>query len=110
MYKVRVLNELVYDMDANLTNHLVTEDWKIWRVDFTRAFRLHRTIKDVKNLVRIDRTLFAKLKALNEAELTQRTKSFLTKPEIQGVMARRDKIVAHFQKLIAEKGESEVLY
>jgi len=26
------------------------------------------------------------------------------------VMARRDKIVAQFQKMIAEKGESEVLY
>jgi len=25
-------------------------------------------------------------------------------------MARRDKIVAQFQKLIAEKGENEVLY
>jgi len=26
------------------------------------------------------------------------------------VMARRDKIVAQFQKMISEKGESEVLY
>jgi hypothetical protein len=26
------------------------------------------------------------------------------------VMARRDKIVAQFQKLIAQKGEQEVLY
>jgi hypothetical protein len=26
------------------------------------------------------------------------------------VMARRDKIVAQFQKLIAQKGEDEVLY
>jgi len=25
-------------------------------------------------------------------------------------MARRDKIVAHFAKLVAEKGESEVMY
>jgi hypothetical protein len=29
---------------------------------------------------------------------------------VKGVMARRDKIVAQFQKMIAEKGESEVLY
>jgi hypothetical protein len=29
---------------------------------------------------------------------------------VNGVMARRDKIVATFQTLIAEKGEKEVLY
>jgi hypothetical protein len=29
---------------------------------------------------------------------------------VKAVMARRDKIVAYFQKLIAEKGENEVLY
>ena len=110
MYKIRVFNELIYDTDANLTNVLITEDWKIWRVDFSRAFRLHKTLQDTQNLVRCDRVLLAKLKALNEAEFTQRTKNFLTKPEIQAVMARRDKIVEYFQKLIAEKGESEVLY
>jgi hypothetical protein len=110
MHKVRVWNELIYDMDANLTNVLLTEDWKIWRVDFSRAFRLHKTLKDAKNLERCDRALFAKLKALNEAELSQRTKNFLTKTEVQAVMARRDKIVAYFQKLITEKGENEVLY
>jgi len=110
MHKVRVFNELIYDTDGNMTNVLITEDWKIWRVDFTRAFRLYKNIKDAKNLERCDRALLAKLKALNEAELTQRTKNFLTKPEVQGVMARRDKIVAYFQKLITEKGEGEVLY
>jgi hypothetical protein len=29
---------------------------------------------------------------------------------VQAVMARRDKIVDHFQKLVAEKGENEILY
>jgi hypothetical protein len=29
---------------------------------------------------------------------------------VKAVMARRDKIVAQFQKMIAEKGENEVLY
>src|SRR6476620_11542998 len=33
MYRVRVFDSLVYDSDANLTNVLIGEDWKIWRVD-----------------------------------------------------------------------------
>ena len=48
MYKIRVFDQLVYDTDANLTNVLIGEDWKIWRVDFTRAFRLSKDLKDPK--------------------------------------------------------------
>ena len=45
MYKIRVFDQLVYDSDANLTNVLIGEDWKIWRVDFTRAFRLQGKLR-----------------------------------------------------------------
>jgi protein associated with RNAse G/E len=110
MYRIRDFDELVYDTDPNLTNVLIGEDWKIYRIDFSRAFRLQKTLKYAPNLVRIDRRFFEKLKSLDEKELTQKTKTYLTKPEIQAVMARRDKIVAYFQMLIAQKGESEVLF
>jgi hypothetical protein len=110
MYKIRVLDQLVYDTDINLTNVLIGEDWKIWRIDFTRAFRWSKDLSNPKDLVRCDRQLFERLKALDEDELTEKTKHYLNKEEVKGVMARRDKIVALFQKLISEKGEKEVLY
>jgi hypothetical protein len=110
MYRIRVFDSLVYDTDANLTNVLIGEDWKIWRVDFSRAFRLSENIQDPKDLVQCNRQLFAKLKALDSNELTQKTKGYLTKLEAQALMARRDKIVAYFNKLIAQKGENAVLY
>jgi hypothetical protein len=110
MYKVRVIDQLVYDNDPNLTNVLIGEDWKIWRIDFTRAFRLSKDLRNPKDLVRCDRKLFEKLKTLDGNELTEKTKHYLTKDEVKAVMVRRDKIVAQFQKLISEKGESEVLY
>ncbi len=110
MYRVRVLDQLVYDTDANLTNVQIGEDWKIYRIDFSRAFRLDKDLQAPKDLVQCDRQLFTKLKALDGNELAVRTKGFLTKQEVQAVMTRRDKIVDHFQKLIAEKGENEILY
>jgi hypothetical protein len=110
MYKIRVLDQLVYDTDINLTNVLIGEDWKVWRIDFTRAFRLSKDLKNPEDLVRCDRQLLAKLKTLDADELTEKTKHYLTKDEVKAVMARRDKIVAQFQKLISEKGENEVLY
>jgi hypothetical protein len=110
MYRIRVFDELVYDRDPNLTNVLIGEDWTIYRVDFSRAFRLQKDLKSASNLVQIDRKFLANLKSLDEAEFTRRTKDLLTKSEIQAVMSRRDKIVAYFGMLIAKKGESEVLF
>ena len=110
MYKIRVFDQLVSDSDPNLTNVLIGEDWKIWRIDFSRAFRVNKDVKEPKDLVRCDRQLLEKLKALDANALTEKTKNYLTKDEVKGVMARRDKIVAQFQKMIAEKGENEVLY
>jgi hypothetical protein len=110
MYRIRVFDELVYDTDPNLTNVLIGEDWTIWRIDFSRAFRTNKDLRGPKNLVKCERQLFEKLKALDANELAGSTKLYLSQDEVKAVMARRDKIVAQFQKMISEKGESEVLY
>jgi hypothetical protein len=110
MFCIRVLDELVYDTDPNLTNVLIGEDWSVYRVDFSRAFRKSKDLRGEKNLVKCDRQLFEKLKALKADEVAEKTRRYLTKDEINAVMARRDKIVAKFQSLIAQKGEKEIMY
>ena len=110
MYKIRVFDQLVYDDDPNLTNVLIGPDFKIYRVDFSRAFRLYKNLRDPKNLVRCDRQLLEKLKALDANQVSEKTKHYLSKDEVKAVMARRDKIIAQFQQMISEKGEKEVLY
>jgi len=110
MYKIRVFDQLVYDADPNLTNVLISADWTIWRVDFSRSFRTYKDLRNPGDLVRCDRQLFDKLKALDANEVAEKTKRYLTKDEVKALMARRDKIVAQFQKLSSEKGEKEVFY
>jgi hypothetical protein len=110
MYKIRVFDELIYDSDPNLTNILIGSEWQIWRIDFTRAFRTEKNLRAPGDLVQCDRQLFEKLKGLKADELSAKTKAYLTKDEVQAVMARRDKIVDRFQQLIKQKGESAVLY
>lgn len=112
MYKKRVFAELVYDTDPNLTNVLLSEDWHLYMIDFTRAFREFKELKDSANITssKCERRLLEKLRSLDRNEVAQRTKGFLQKLQIDGLMARRDKIVALFDDLIAKKGEKEVLY
>jgi hypothetical protein len=52
-----------------------------------------------------DRQLFEKLKALNADELTEKTKHYLPKEEVNGMMARRDKIVPTSNPLPWEKAK-----
>ena len=110
MYKMRVFAQLVYDTDRNLGNVLISEDWHLWMIDFSRAFRLYTTLENPKNLEKCDRLLLQRLRQLDAAELERKTKNYLNEMEVKGVMARRDKIVALFESLIAKKGEKEVLY
>src|ERR1700758_1040168 len=77
MFRIRVFDELVYDSDPNLTNVLIGEDWKIYRIDFSRAFRTTKDLQSTKDLSQCDRQMFEKLKALDGSELLQKTKGYL---------------------------------
>ncbi len=108
--KLRLFNLLIEESDPNLTNILIDKDWKVWRIDFSRAFRLHTDLQIPKDLQHCERRFFQQLKSLDAKELATRTRNYIGEAQLQAVMARRDKIVAHFQSLIADKGENEVLY
>jgi len=110
LYKVRIFRELVYDSDRSIQNVLIGKDWEVYMIDFSRAFRLSHDLRNPKNLVRCWRELLEKLRKLEAEELKAKTGEYLNKLELEGIMKRRDKILAHFDKLVAEKGEHAVLY
>ncbi len=110
MYRMRVFSALVRDTDRNLTNVLVTPDWKVMMIDFSRAFRLQAGLLHEKDLHKIDRALLARLEGLTRDGVKQATQDFLTNPELDAMLHRRALLVAHFKKLIAELGEDKVLY
>lgn len=110
MHRVRVFTQLVFDTDRNLTNLLIDPDWNLYMIDFSRAFRMHHQLKNEKDLVKCDRNLLTALRQLTLSQVEAKTKTYLNSSELKAIMARRDKIIAHFEKLIAQKGENEVLY
>jgi len=110
MYRMRVFSSLVRDTDRNLTNVLITHQWKVMMIDFSRGFRLQPELLHQADLGKIDRQLFEKLEALSKEDVSRVTKDYLIKREVDAMMVRRDLLVAHFKKLIAEQGEAKVLY
>ncbi len=109
MYQTRVFNELIYNTDPNLGNRLIMEDWSIRLVDFTRAFRRLKTLRAPKNLNRCDRRIYNAMQELNGENLTRELGEYLVKPEIQAILARRDKIMKFFNSEIAAKGEAAII-
>lgn len=110
IYKVRVFTALIYDTDRNRGNNLITEDWKIWMIDFTRAFRLERELKSPEGLVRCDRDLLEKMKGLTREAVSESVGDHLHRNEIDALLARRDLLLAHYDALIRERGAAAVLY
>ena len=110
MYVVRVFDQLIYNTDRNLGNLVITNNWQIWMIDHTRAFRMMKKIENTKNLVQCDRALLTKLKELNKNTLKEKIGKYLTGMEIDGVVGRAQLIVKFYEEEIAKKGEGAVLY
>lgn len=103
-------DQLIYNVDRNSGNLVITKDWKLVLIDHTRAFAPNPRLMERDHFDRCSRTLFASLQALNAQALTAAVKGYLNKQQIAGMLVRRDMIVAHFKKLIAERGEAAVLF
>jgi len=110
MHAARLFHELIADSDFNMTNTLIAPGWRVWMIDFTRAFRLAKALQYPNEVRVVDRKLLANLRALTRDQLQQRLGRWLSRPEIDAVLARRDLLVRAVESEIAAKGEAAVLY
>lgn len=109
MFNLRIFNQLVYNTDPNLGNVLIDKNWHVWAIDFTRAFRWHKQLEKPDALGKIDRGVWDRLRALEPQEVRETMRGVLSKSEISGLLARREKLIELFEKLIAARGEAQVL-
>jgi hypothetical protein len=107
---MRVFDELIQNRDRNAGNLVWTRDWTMWMIDHTRAFRTDRRLLHPELLERCERSLCDALRGLTGAMLTAAVGDTLLKTEIDAVLARRDVLLAHFDGLIARRGEAVILY
>ena len=90
---MRIWDELIQNRDRNQGNILWTNDWTMWLIDHTRAFRLGKDLLKPEDLTRCDRGLLLRLKALTEESVAEAVGDSLMKEERNAVLQRRDRIV-----------------
>ena len=120
MQAVRVVDELISNMyrdvspvhylDTMWDNLLITRDWRVWLIDHTHTFRISKQLENPQTLTQCDRTLLGKLRELTKEVLKQKLGKYLTPEQLDGLEARRELLVKHFDEQITSKGEGAVLY
>jgi len=104
----RTFDNLIANVDRNAGNLLVDAEWNLVLIDHSRAFA-SSTMPFMKQMTRIDREFYEKLKALDEETLMRELKPWvLGGGTLRDILKRRDKIVAQFDRFVSEKGEAAV--
>jgi hypothetical protein len=107
---IHVFDNLIFNVDRSQENLLIDKEWNLWMIDHTRAFVLSEELSTPAALYQCPRGLWEKLKNLEEKEAERRLRPYLKPNEIDSLLKRRKKLIAHFQKEIEKRGESDVLY
>lgn len=108
--KMRAFDALIENIDRNVGNMLVDSAGKVWWIDHTRAFGRRRDLLDAELITRCERHLFERLKAADPKTIAERMKPHLSAREIDALLERRLRLIAHVEHHIAARGEAAVLF
>lgn len=107
---MHIFDNLVANRDSNLGNILIDGSWRLWFIDCGRCFGESSELLYPETITHCDRGLWNAMRNLDEIEVRRRLSPYLTRYEIDAMLARRDKVVAHLEELIDKWGEEHVLF
>lgn len=120
-YITRAFDSLIGNDDRTQQNILYTKDWRTILIDHSRAFRSTREhsrqlmygkngIKGELLFKRLPRKFVEKVKGLTLESIQNAVGPYLTKKEINALLARRELLLKEIKEMIKERGEDNVLY
>jgi hypothetical protein len=102
---IRIFDQLIFNMDRSQENLLITKDWHVWMIDHTRAFRKWPALKNPDAVRECSPDLLQRLVALRREAVASDLGDVLTDEEIDGLMARRNLILARLGTMAAGAGQ-----
>jgi len=110
--RMKMFDNLVFNDDRNAGNFMLDESWNVILIDHSRAFINKKNLLKGKNKLpaQYDRKLFERLQALTREGLEATLGELLQGGQIKDILARRDKLLEHQQKLVDERGEVRVMF
>jgi hypothetical protein len=110
--RMQTFDNLICNPDRHPGNIIVDSDWNMILIDHSQCFISRKTLHEDPEKIpsQFDRKLVKRLKELSLDGLQVRFSKFLLDSQIESLLTRRDALLAHIDKLIAEKGEKAVLF
>jgi hypothetical protein len=105
LVRMKMFDCLVGNSDRNKGNMLVDEDWNLYLIDHSRAFVSERRLPPASIFQNVDRALWERMLALDEATLAQRLGELLDQRRIRAILQRRDAMEKHIDSLVATHGD-----
>jgi hypothetical protein len=107
IHTIKLFMQLLWDTDYNnISKILVDSDWKLYKVDSSRAFRNDRTLRREEGLTRFSRSVLEKLAQIDPEQMRERLSPWLDKAQIKGLLARRQEIL----DLVDKRGDAAAFY
>jgi len=104
--RMKMFDDLICNRDRNAGNLLVDDDWNLFLIDHSRAFIDDKGLAIA--LEHVDRKLWTKMLALDEASLQSALGQWIDKGDIRAILARREKMKTAIDALVKAKGEAAV--
>ncbi len=104
-----LFDNLIYNVDRNGGNILVTSDYTLAMIDHTRGFQEKFDIMDPERLTHVNRDTWERLRNLSEEAMRDAVRPYLTPSEMTALIRRHEAIIEHFEALIEERGEGAVV-
>jgi len=105
-----LFDALIGNDDRTQQNILIDKNWKLWLIDHTRAFYSGAQSPNLGKVTFVEREFWEALQALDKAGLAETLGGSLSSSDVDQLLERRDRIVAHIQELIDTRGEGAVVY
>ncbi len=107
---MHIFNNLVANRDANLGNSLIDRNWRIWLIDCSRCFGNSEDLLYPQSISHCERGLWRALREMDPEKTHTSLSPYLSKAEIDALLARRDALVVRIQGLIDEWGEEMIIF
>jgi hypothetical protein len=111
LHDIRLFMQLTWDTDYNnVANIVIGPDWKVYKVDSSRAFRQTETLRREEGLTRFRRSILRALESLTRERLDKALGQWLDERQLDGLWQRRTRILELARERVASQGEAAVLY
>jgi hypothetical protein len=105
-----IFDALIFNTDRHPDNLLITDTFDVRLIDHSRSFRPNGELRNKDDLMRFPRALIEKVKLLDQPTVEKHLGNYLNLSQIDGLMKRRQLLLALVEDLSRKFGEHSVLF